>query len=79
MTGAAREVHRELGTGFLAAVHQEALADESTLRGVPFAQTTRTPTADNNLCHLRNLRIVGNSFNFLTLFLRQPYNCCFYP
>ncbi|MGB9486368.1 MAG: GxxExxY protein [Terriglobia bacterium] len=55
--GAVTEVHRELGTGFLKAVYQGALAREFTLRGVPCAQTTKTPTADSNLRHLRNLRI----------------------
>ena len=39
--GAAIEVHRHLGPGFLEAVYEEALCIELELRGVPFARQAR--------------------------------------
>lgn len=41
--GAAMEVHRILGPGFLEAVYQAALAHELTLRGIQFEQFKRLP------------------------------------
>jgi GxxExxY protein len=41
--GAAMEVHKVLGPGFLEAVYQTALARELTLRGIPFEQQVRLP------------------------------------
>jgi GxxExxY protein len=41
--GAAMEVHRTLGPGFLEAVYQAALAHELTLRGIRFEQFKKLP------------------------------------
>jgi GxxExxY protein len=41
--GAAMEVHRVLGPGFLEAVYKSALGHELTLRGIPFAPGRELP------------------------------------
>ncbi len=41
--GAAMEVHRVLGSGFLEAVYQKALASELLLRHIPFVEQVKLP------------------------------------
>jgi GxxExxY protein len=43
--GAAMEVHRILGPGFLEAVYQAALAHEFSLRGITFEQYLKLPVS----------------------------------
>jgi len=43
--GAATEVHRILGPGFLETVYQSALARELTLRGIHFEQQVHLPVS----------------------------------
>ncbi|PKN92804.1 MAG: GxxExxY protein [Chloroflexi bacterium HGW-Chloroflexi-6] len=43
IVGAAMEVHRTLGWGYLENVYQAALAHEFTLRNIPFEQQKRLP------------------------------------
>ena len=43
--GAAMELHRILGPGFLETVYQSALARELTLRGIPFEQQVHLPVS----------------------------------
>src|SRR3954466_5952302 len=43
--GAAIEVHKQLGCGFLESVYQEALAIELDLRRIPFRREVRLPVS----------------------------------
>lgn len=43
IVGAAMEVHRALGPGFLEAVYEAALAHELSLRDIPFERQKRLP------------------------------------
>ena len=43
--GAAIEVHRHLGPGFLESVYEEALVIELTLRGIPFERQRPVPVS----------------------------------
>jgi GxxExxY protein len=43
--GAAIEVHKQLGCGFLESVYQEALAIELSLRQVPFRREVKLPVS----------------------------------
>ena len=58
--GAAMEVHKQLGYGFLEAVYQEALAVEMELREIPFSREVMLPV------HYKNRQLaVGYRADFL--------------
>jgi GxxExxY protein len=50
VVGAAIEVHRSLGPGFLEGVYEEALAIELEVRGIPFQRQVRFPVSYRDRC-----------------------------
>lgn len=48
--GAAMEVHRELGHGFLESVYQEAMETELNLRGIPWVAQVELPIVYKGVC-----------------------------
>lgn len=60
--GAAYEVHGTLGAGFLESVYEKALAQELTLRGIPFKRQVRIPISYKNTVvgeHVLDLLVDG--------------------
>ena len=55
--GAAMEIHRQLGHGFLEAVYQEAAVVEFPLKGIPFEREVSLPIKYKNVT-LPNKRLV---------------------
>jgi len=49
MIGAAMEVHKQLGCGFLEAVYQEAFAIELRTQNVPFNREVELPVFTRNI------------------------------
>lgn len=49
ITGAAMEVHKTLGAGFLESVYQTALAHEFKLQNIPFEAQVRLPVTYKNI------------------------------